>query len=94
MSNESSNDNIIWNICNDDIYNLTTDESVLKGKTFIKIVKHKDGSIKVLGVEPKKHEKKAMSELKQYSIDAMRAMFVMIGGKKSSDGNIYYKMVM
>ena len=94
MSNESSDGSIIWNIT-EEPGTFTTDESVLKGKIFIKIVMHKDGSIKVLGVEPEKYEKKAMmSELKQYSIDMMRDMLGILHGKKSSDGNTYYKLVM
>ena len=92
MSNESSESKIIWNIV-DDMDKVTTDESVLKGKKYIKIVVTNKGA-KLLGAEPKNHEAAIISDFKKY--DGCNAFMDLIRSaqdKKSHDSNTYYAIV-
>ena len=96
MSNESSDSKIIWNIVDDTDRGVTTDESILNGKKYIKIVMSPDKKTKILGAEPKQHEKSIVAKFKNETKDPnfMETFCDFVGGEKSSDGNIYYKIVM
>lgn len=92
MSNESSDSKIIWNIV-DDIDKVTTDETVLNGKSYIKIAVTNKGT-KILGAEPKKREAAIISDFKKHDGCTTFMDFIrQAPDKKSSDGNVYYAIV-